>query len=390
MPNVLVRGLVVEYFSIVRDLIRGVFTITTGVGTTPDVWEAVLREPGSVAEIETEWIRHVTKVMAIIGRYIRLVQQWREHVVHLCHNLHLTKEQRMSILYKPMDAMTFLAEKDLDADYMRWVAADATAELNNLIERTWEFLGELPPFLERVRTLQIRQLRAIEVLMERWTEEEREHRLEKFHRALARAYNAKDEEEIKRHLASYLACFSQVMSTLPIFVGEDDKSILYHSDELDQRLGSLGTLEQLARKMERFVEMRAETYDLFVRHEEAMAKGMLPPGSDFMEWRRDFLTHPEVPTEKFIPTQFDRGRLLLGAVQSLAYLTDVSERISAALSLIIEVENLLIYLQSDSLNNFLSAERERANLFFKYAGKLAALLEEIQLRLRSVDEAVVE
>ena len=86
--------------------------------------------------METEWIRHAIKVMVVIGRYIRLVQQWREHVIHLCSNLHLTEEQRQAVLYEPMDAMTFLAEKKLEADYMHWVAADATAELNNLVERT--------------------------------------------------------------------------------------------------------------------------------------------------------------------------------------------------------------------------------------------------------------
>ena len=108
------------------------------------------------------------------------------------------------------------------------------------------------------------------------------------------------------------------------------------------------------------MEVRAEAYRLFIQHEEAMIRAVLPPNVNLNEWRCEFLTHPDVLAEKFIPDQLDRERLLLGAMQSLAYLTDVSERISTGLALMAEVGDLFTYLHSIPLNNFLEVEHKRA------------------------------
>ena len=94
-------------------------------------------------------------------------------------------------------------------------------------------MESVPFLLEGVRALQSQHLKVIEAMIGEWTREDGESRLEDFHRALARAYKAQDEEEIKRHLASYLVCFAQVLSTMPVFINEEDTFILYRHEEMN-------------------------------------------------------------------------------------------------------------------------------------------------------------
>jgi len=391
MPKVnTIRELIAQYFTMVRELVRAIFTIASGVeGTTPEEWEPLLRQTGDVGSEEAKWARHVITIVKLIGRYLRLIHQWIIHLRNLCNNLKLSEQSREAIVSQSADPMTFLEKNELDIEYLHWIITNTTTELANLIGQTEELAEEFPKFKKSVGILKSKHLLVADLIIKSWSEEQRESIWEDFHHNLASAYRAADTHKVKQHLAKYITHFARLVSTMPFFLGYEDGVKEFHSRKFEQRLRLFDKFEKLIKDLEKILEIRSIAYTLFIQHEEALVAAMLPEGEDVIAWRSEFLAHPERPATDYIPDKFDRGRLLVAVMQGLTNIRHTNDHVTEALSLFNKMQDLISYLNSEELNQFFTADAKRAGLFFKYREQLIATLEELQKKLGAQKEDFV-
>ncbi len=384
------RELIIQYFTMVRELVRAIFTIPSGVdGTTPEEWDPLLSQTGDVGSEEEKWARHVIIVVKLIGRYLRLVYQWIIHLRNLCENLKLPQKAREAIFTKSADPLTYLEDQKLDVEYLHWIITNTTSELANLIGQTEELAAEFPEFEESIGILKSKHLPVAKLIRKNWSSEQRKNIWENFHRILASAYKSTDTQEVKQHLVEYITNFQHLVTSLPFFIGYEEGIREFQPRKFEQRLRLFDKFEKLIQDLEKIIEIRSVAYDLFIQHEETLVAAMFPKGKNTTAWRSEFLTHPEIPAKEFIPKQFDRGHLLVAVMQGLANIRNSNDLIMEALSIFQKLQDLLSYLNSEELNQFFMADAKRASLFFKYREKLITTLENLQRQLKARKENVV-
>lgn len=373
--------MVANYFTLVRKFVQQILSIGKGVEDTEmDAWDRTYLKMGDVPSLEADWLQHLANIIRGISGYLRQMQQWLNHLDRICNNLRLARDQRAKVLFQKTSLLPFIEEQDFTIDYLRWVVSDAMTDLSALVDQSEELTPSINLLLESIEALQCEHLKNVTMIFEGFSVNYRSDVYRSFNQTLVLAYKSQDIRHIKRLLSMYFDLFSIIRVTKPLLLGSDSTPMEFDAIELQKQVDLFDMVTKSESKIGELMALRPKIYYLFIKHEVFILSSLLPKGTDFANWLREFHTQPKREALTLFPTKYDSGLLRLGIQQSIEQLNEMLEHTTLARSILDDKSLTLIlgYLRSSLLDQFCNAEVQRMKLFFEYSEPLMKKLEEIQ------------
>ncbi|MFX1475750.1 MAG: hypothetical protein ACFFCO_09795, partial [Promethearchaeota archaeon] len=340
-------------------------------------WAQLTQRLGEVPALETRWLNHLVSVVGGVNSYIRLLERWQTHLDHVASNLRLTKEQRLKVVSQTGEIKPFLDGQEFELGYLQWVVSDAITELTALIDQTEELVLEFPSVLEAIRELECEHLRSGFLIVEGFSEDFRQNLYRHLNNTLTKAYISPTPQQIKQLIAKYFDYFKRIRASQSFFIDADGALTGFTAEELKERINLFDIIQWWKQDIEELVDLRATIYTSFIKHEFTIISAILPKEQNYILWLRDFFAHPEKGAITFFPTTCDNALLQIATRQSLDQLSEVTENVVRAQSILKDKSLLLAldYLRSPPLKRFLDAELKRIELFFSYSEQFVKRLE---------------
>ncbi|MFX1563083.1 MAG: hypothetical protein ACFFDP_07220, partial [Promethearchaeota archaeon] len=270
-----IRQALVEYLDVVRTFAFEIASISSGVYDT-DSPGKVLQNPILWVQKEADWIVELLEALDIIQNYVELVRRWANHVSGVAHNLGITDIEITKVERKQTSIVALLKMKSFDQDYLKWVLADISQEVDRLILPTQQLIEKAPRLLELTDQFRGFFMENVKKIVLAWTGQNLEELYNRLIEVLDAAHGSENPKNALKYIGSYCDIIFQVAFSTPMLIGESTttafspKKMKTSQSRVDQIIEGIHDLRE-------FVRLRKQAYLRFLQHLEVLIQAVLPP-----------------------------------------------------------------------------------------------------------------
>ncbi|MFX1561908.1 MAG: hypothetical protein ACFFDP_01185 [Promethearchaeota archaeon] len=346
---------------LVRTFILEIISVDSGLYNVNQVTK-IIREPDTIVRIETDWISTLLEILGIIKLYVTLVERWADHVYGLAQNLGASETEIGRFERLEAKAVDILRTKALDSSYIKWVLTDASQEVDRLVAETRELASKGSRFIELANRFGGPFLEQVQQIALAWTNADHLTFYEPLIALLQTAHTTKDVKVQLKLLGRYLDTISMVVSSTPMFVRESTTTS-YSRKILRSSHGLVKQLLEGIENMHKFVLQRTQAYMLFVRHQEAIFRAVLPPPISVERWIVKHYADQSESIDTLLPSNIITSTLPFALQQAGEALIEWDSIIEACLPYLEKALILNELLKSPSIAKFLAADNLRLEIY---------------------------
>ncbi len=364
-----IRAALCKHMETIRAFVIQGVQVDSGVYDT-EHFEEIFRYPGRIVEWETEWISSLLNALQSIQRYIQLVGRWADHFYGLAQNLGISREQFAKVWASQGGILQKLQEQSFEEQYLRWVVADVSEEIDRLAAASKELETEAPllvelatkyggPFLEQNKEIALN-----------WMASEHLSFYTNLIAILQAAHATKGPEEMIRKLALYLDIIAGIVAATPMFVIASTLTT-FSLEHLEASQKLMNQIITGTEDLRTFMGIRTQAYLQILRHEEALMRAVLPPKTLVSEWLSKHAIQHSTPTDQLLPDSFVTENLPLALQLAEDALTKWDNSIEATQPYLAKAVNMNKLLKSPAVTKFLAADQRRLELFYEWRPRIA-------------------
>lgn len=363
-----IRQVLVEYLDVVRAYAFEVVSISSGVYDLVSPGK-ILQKPDEWIQTEADWIDSLLETLDIIQHYVELVRRWANHVFGIVHNLRITDIQITKVERKQTSVTALLQRKTFDQDYLQWVLADVSQEVDRLVASTQDLLEKAPQLLELTEQFRGSFMENVKQIALAWTTQNLEELYKHIIKVLDEAHRSKSPKTALKHIGTYCDIIFQAVFSTPMLIGESSttvfspKTMKTSQSRVDQIIEGINNLRE-------FVKLRKKAYLRFLQHLEALLQAVLPPTDSVSKWIEDFVISPSKTAGDFLPAKISTDTLALALNLAEEAHADWEALSELLIPLRKGAHKLNTLLQSPTLAEFLNADHRRRELTNKWRSKL--------------------
>ena len=338
--------------------------------------------PRTFIQFETEWIRNLLEAILIINQNITMVDRWASHVYGITSNIGITREELIQIERAKVSVKTILQSKVLDEDYLRWVIKDISQEADRLIAETRHQMDKAARLVELAERIGGQFMENVKKITLAWITGNRRDFPETLIAMLQKAHCAENGKEVLYHLGAYLDTIAWLVKSTPMFP-DGPPTAGYTLDRLRDTKKLATRLHEGAKRLEKLITLRVESYSFFLTHLEALLHAVLPHGISVTQWINTYARAWDKTADDLLPKTLRTDTLPLAIRQAEEALAEWAQAIDAGESLLMEVLALNDLLKSPSLTKLLAADQLRLEAARRWRPKI---LDSFQTLRRSIRE----
>jgi len=359
-----IRQAVCDHADALRKYIRILVSVDPGIYTGNQM-DTIFSQPDKFIRIETEWISSLHEILQLLQEYLGLVDGWVNHIRGLCQNLHIADVEISQLEQWEKNARGILGHKKFDKDYLEWVIADASQEVDRLGAASQALMDKGPRLIELANKFGGPFFLQVKQITQKWTTSD----LRGFHKLLIgilqRIYDVKSQQEQLNLFFNYLQTIGQIISSTPMFAAESTATC-FTPKNLESSHQLILQLVEGKKHLDDFVMLRTAAYLLLLRHLEAIILAILPSTIEVHEWIANHNMNPSKTADELLPDTIHFDTLPLALQQARDAIDELDATIAKAEPTLEKAFNFNKLLQSPAMEKFLNADRQRLSIFLEW------------------------
>jgi hypothetical protein len=365
-----IRQALAEYLDAIRAFSFEVVKVDSGAYDGVISPSEILQQPDVWIQKEADWIDPLLEALNIIQKYIDLVRRWAIHVFGITHNLQVTHDDITKVKQKKTSIAALIQPKTFDYDYLQWIMADISQELDRLVVATRELLRMIPHFLELVEQLRGSFVENMKQIASAWANQNLDALYGQLIKALEEAHSSDNPELILKCIGSYCDIIFSVVFSTPMLV-EESSIVVFSSETMKISQNRVNQIADGIQNLQEFVRLRKTAYLRFLQHIEVLLRAALPSNVSIAKWVENYIVTPTKSASELLPQQISTDILELALTQAEDARADWETLSGLLIPLRNGAHELNALLQSPVLADFLTVDRRRRDL----TNKLRPMLE---------------
>ncbi|MFX1561919.1 MAG: hypothetical protein ACFFDP_01240 [Promethearchaeota archaeon] len=374
-----IRLALANYLDEVRAFVFEVIKLGSAV-YDPFSSSKVLQQPDAWIQAEADWIDELLEALGIIQQYVNLVNRWANHVFGIAHNLSITAIEITKIERRQTSVAALLQTKTFDEDYLQWVLADVSQEVDRLVVETQELLEKAPRFLELTEQFRGSFMENVKQIALAWTTQNLEKLYEQLIEVLDGAHSGENPREVMKYLVKYCDIIFSVVFSTPMFIDESSPTV-FSSRKMKTSRSRIDQLSDGLQNLREFVKLRKMAYLRFLQHVEALLRAVLPLTDSVSKWVEEFLINPSKSASDLLPQEISIVTLELALTQAEEARADWEKLSELLVPLRKGAHKLNTVLQSPILEEFLDDDQSRRALTNKLRRRMESKFKAIRKSL---------